>query len=72
MISTFILVTAANEEPIPGWIDSINGPTGVMAGTACGLLRVGRGDSRLVAEIVPVDLVVNSIIAVSYKTAKTG
>lgn len=66
-----ILVTAANEEPIPGWIDNINGPSGVIAGAGCGLLRVSRGDSRCIAEMVPVDLVVNSMIAISYKTAKT-
>lgn len=64
-------MTAASEEPIPGWIDNINGPSGVIAGAGCGLLRVSRGDPGCIAELVPVDLVVNSMIAIAYKTAKT-
>lgn len=64
-------MTAASEEPIAGWIDNINGPSGVLAGAGCGLLRVLRGDKSCIAEMVPVDLVVNSMIAISYKTAKT-
>lgn len=66
-----ILVTAAKDEPIPGWIDNINGPSGVIAGVGCGLLRVLQGDGECIAEMVPVDLVVNSMIAIAYKTAKT-
>lgn len=42
-----------------------------MVGVGCGLLRVIRGDLDCIAEMVPVDLVVNSMIAISYKTAKT-
>lgn len=64
-------MTAAHKEPIAGWIDNINGPSGIVAGAGCGLIRVVRGNSGCLAEMVPVDLVVNSMIAISYKTAKT-
>lgn len=64
-------MTAANEEPLPGWVDNLNGLSGVMLGVAMGVLRVGRVDPNCIAEMVPVDLVVNSMIAVAYHTAKT-
>lgn len=63
------IVTAVNEEPIPGWIDNINGPSGMAAGTGCGVLRTARVDPNCIAECVPVDLVVNAMIVASYKNA---
>lgn len=64
-------MTSAYKEPIAGWVDNINGPSGVIAGGGCGLIRVMRGNGQCLAELVPVDFVVNSMIAISYKTAKT-
>lgn len=61
------LVTAANQEPIAGWIDNINGPSGVIYGVGLGVLKVVKADYKCVAEMVPVDLVVNSMIAISAK-----
>ena len=63
------IVTAALKEPLPGWIDNINGPTGVIAGVAKGVLRVVRGDSELVADLIPVDFAINLMIAVAWYTA---
>ena len=54
---------------MPGWVDNINGPTGFIAGTAKGLLRVVRGDSEKIADIIPVDLAINLMIAVAWYTA---
>ena len=53
------IVTASLKEPMPGWVDNINGPTGFIAGTSKGLLRVVRGNSNMVADIVPVDLAIH-------------
>lgn len=38
------IVTAALKEPLPGWIDNINGPTVAIAGAAKGVLGVVRSD----------------------------
>lgn len=53
-------------EPIQGWIDNMYGPTGIIIGVAAGLLRILQIHKENNAEIVPVDLCVNSLIATAY------
>jgi len=60
------IVTAAWMEPVPGWIDSINGPSGLYIAAGKGLLRSMIGDHRVVADVVPVDLPINMMIAVAW------
>ena len=36
------IVTAACREPMPGWVDNINGPTGIIAAVGKGFLRAAR------------------------------
>jgi hypothetical protein len=31
-----VLVTASFKEPMPGWVDNLNGPTGLMVGAGKG------------------------------------
>ena len=33
------IVVAAWREPIPGWLENLNGPTGIVAGAGKGVLR---------------------------------
>ncbi|XP_033211757.1 fatty acyl-CoA reductase wat-like [Belonocnema kinseyi] len=63
-----IVVSTANE-PIPGWIDNLYGPTGVAAGVSTGILRSLHCDSEVNANIVPVDLTVNALIASAWDVA---
>ena len=63
------MVTGALKEPIPGWVDNTNGPTGVIAGVGKGILRVIRGNSELVVDLIPVDFSINLMIAVAWFTA---
>jgi len=65
------IVTAALKEPIPGWIDNRNGPTGLIAGASAGLLRVTRVNEDLVGDIIPVDFSTNLMIAAGWHTAIT-
>lgn len=65
-----ILVVATYKEPIKSWIDNLYGPTGALVGAGTGLLRVMRIDKNCRAEIVPVDCVVNSLLAAAYQTSK--
>lgn len=60
------IVVGTYKEPIPGWIDNIYGPTGVVAGVGVGLIRVMCADENIKADIVPVDLVVNSMLATAW------
>ncbi|CAN8027021.1 unnamed protein product [Ixodes persulcatus] len=71
------IVTAAWREPIPGWIDNINGPTGLLVASGKGLLRSMLADTNKAADFVPVDVVINTMIIVAWYTAtqrpeKTG
>ena len=56
-------VLAAVNEPQPGWIDQPSGLTGVIAGASYGILRTTFCDKKAIANIVPVDYVVNALIA---------
>ncbi|XP_075545666.1 fatty acyl-CoA reductase 1-like [Dermacentor variabilis] len=63
------IVTAAWQEPIPGWIDNINGPTGLLVASGKGLLRSMVADTDKAADFVPVDVVINTMIMVAWHTA---
>lgn len=61
------IVTATTQEPLPGWIDNIYGPTGLTIAMALGVIRVLYGDYEKVIDLVPADYVVNSIIVAGAK-----
>lgn len=63
------IVTAAWMEPVPGWIDNLNGPSGLYIAAGKGLLRSMIADHRVVADLVPVDLPVNMMIAIAWHRA---
>lgn len=62
-------VTAALFEPMPGWIDNINGPTGIIAGVGKGFLRVVRSRPDLVGDMIPVEFPIHLMLAVAWYTA---
>jgi len=64
------IVAAAWREPIPGWVDNLNGPTGIIVGTAKGVMRTIYCNEDLVADLIPVDIPINLIIAVACHTAR--
>lgn len=63
------IVTSSVREPVVGWIDNMYGPTGVVAGVGTGLLRTLHCDRNIVANIVPVDMTVNALIAAAWDVA---
>ena len=63
------IVTAAFKEPTPGWIDNLNGPTGMIAGVGKGLLRALHYKSDAIGDIIPVDYVTNLLVAAAWYTA---
>uniref|UniRef100_A0A1B0G9J6 Fatty acyl-CoA reductase n=1 Tax=Glossina morsitans morsitans TaxID=37546 RepID=A0A1B0G9J6_GLOMM len=68
-ISLHAVISTYNE-PVSGWIDNFYGPTGVIAGAATGIIRTVRCRPHGFADMVPVDMCVNSIIAASWDIAK--
>ncbi|XP_026467581.1 fatty acyl-CoA reductase wat-like [Ctenocephalides felis] len=63
------IVTSTSKEPVVGWIDNLYGPTGVVAGVATGVLRTLHCDEDINANIVPVDMTVNAVMAAAWDVA---
>ncbi|DAZ95534.1 TPA: hypothetical protein N0F65_005226 [Lagenidium giganteum] len=56
------IIGAAWKEPVPGWVDQIAGAGAIFLAVGMGVLTILPGDPRNVADIVPVDLCVNSLL----------
>nr|KAF6452325.1 fatty acyl-CoA reductase 2 [Molossus molossus] len=63
------IVGATWQEPFPGWVDNTNGPSGLIIATGKGFLRGLRATPMAVADMIPVDTVVNLTLAVGWYTA---
>ncbi|RWS29833.1 putative fatty acyl-CoA reductase-like isoform X2 [Leptotrombidium deliense] len=63
------IVTAAWREPVRGWVDNINGPTGLILACGKGILRTMLFDANANADLIPVDTVINLMITVAWHTA---
>ncbi|CAK9809482.1 Putative fatty acyl-CoA reductase CG5065 [Anthophora quadrimaculata] len=58
------LIGPAVREPMPGFVDIFKGSTALMVGAG-----LARGNSEFQAEIIPIDLAVNILIAVAWERA---
>lgn len=65
------LVTAAWKEPIPGWIENLNGPTGLIVGAGKGVIRTMHCNENYVADIMPVDLAINAVVVAAWHVGST-
>lgn len=63
----WLLVVASYKEPVPGWIDNMNGPTGLMIGGGKGVIRSMLGNVHYMADIMPCDMAVNATIALAWQ-----
>jgi len=63
------IVTASWKEPLPGWIDNYNGPSGLYIAAGKGIMRTMRANPGDVADFIPVDLTSNTLITVAWYTA---
>ncbi|KAL1502734.1 hypothetical protein ABEB36_007836 [Hypothenemus hampei] len=61
------IVIAAWKEPLPGWVDNLNGPTGILVGAGKGVIRSMHCNEKLIADIIPVDVSVNSLLMIAWK-----
>ncbi|XP_013888639.1 fatty acyl-CoA reductase 1 [Austrofundulus limnaeus] len=60
------IVGASWKEPFPGWIDNFNGPSGIFIAAGKGILRTMRASNDAVADLVPVDVVINTTLAAAW------
>ncbi|KAF6209173.1 hypothetical protein GE061_014918 [Apolygus lucorum] len=63
------IVTPTYKEPIPGWVDSLNGPIGILVAGGKGVMRsmmCGRDNQ---AQVIPCDIAINAIILAACKTS---
>ncbi|KAM7359604.1 putative fatty acyl-CoA reductase CG5065 isoform 1-T2 [Cochliomyia hominivorax] len=64
------IVTAALKEPLPGWIEGVNGPTGLMIGAARGVIRSMHCNPDYTSTVIPVDKAINGMIVAGYHRAQ--
>jgi fatty acyl-CoA reductase len=53
-------------EPLPGWTDNINGPTGFLIGAGKGLIRTMYLNQDGYADLIPVDTAVNGVLLATW------
>jgi len=63
------MVVAAWREPLPGWVENLNGPTGILAATGKGVMRTMFCNGDMVADFIPVDICINLMLSVAWRTA---
>uniref|UniRef100_A0A914WK32 Fatty acyl-CoA reductase n=3 Tax=Plectus sambesii TaxID=2011161 RepID=A0A914WK32_9BILA len=63
------IIGAVWKEPIPGWMDNLNGATGIFAAVGKGVLTNMCGSTSATADIIPVDIVSNLLIVAAWQRA---
>ena len=63
------IVCHSMKEPIPGWIDNLNGISGISSAASIGLIQVYDFDYYGTADLFPVDYVANSLIVIAAYAA---
>lgn len=64
------IVSPAAFEPLVGWVDNLNGPTGLMIGCGKGVIRSVLVDENNKSEVIPVDYAINGLIVIPYEFNK--
>lgn len=65
------IVISSVREPMAGWVDNWNGPTGIIAAARKGSFRSMLCHENKTADLVPVDVVINLMICAAWKRATT-
>ncbi|KAL4148043.1 hypothetical protein QTP88_002347 [Uroleucon formosanum] len=64
------IIGCTKSEPEPGWVENLNGPTGILTGFMAGIFRTIKMGGHKVADIVPADYTANALISVMWHTVK--
>jgi hypothetical protein len=65
----FTVINTAHE-PVVGWTNNYYGPMGICAGAGTGILKTMYCNGDMRADMVPVDMAINSAIAVAWDLAQ--
>ncbi|CAG7826604.1 unnamed protein product, partial [Allacma fusca] len=63
------IVGPAHREPFPGWVDNFNGMCGYITGMSTGIIRCGYTNRQRTIDVVPVDHLVNLILAAAMEVS---
>ncbi|XP_063392482.1 fatty acyl-CoA reductase 1-like isoform X2 [Cydia fagiglandana] len=66
------IVIPIYQEPLPGWTDNINGPTGLLIGAGKGVIRSMYCKSNSYADYLPVDIFINGIMICCWEYIEQG
>ncbi|XP_050058956.1 fatty acyl-CoA reductase wat-like [Aphis gossypii] len=62
------IIGCTKSEPEPGWLENMNGPTGLVTGVMVGFLRTVPNIGSNITDIIPADYTVNALISVMWDT----
>lgn len=65
--SEMLLVVASLKEPVPGWVDNLHGPTGLMIGAGKGVIRSMLCNADYTVNLIPCDIAINATIALAWQ-----
>ncbi|XP_017770693.1 PREDICTED: fatty acyl-CoA reductase 1-like isoform X2 [Nicrophorus vespilloides] len=65
-----MLISSA-KEPVPGWLDNVNGVTGLIMTIYLGLNKSLLVQKNVRADVIPADYAANALIAAAWDIAKT-
>lgn len=60
------IVVPVWNEPLPGWTDNLNGPTGLLIGAGKGVIRSMYCNQQGYADYLPVDIAVNAVLVFAW------
>ncbi|XP_068621769.1 putative fatty acyl-CoA reductase CG5065 [Battus philenor] len=63
------IVVSSLQHPFPGWIENLNGPSGIIAAAGKGVLHVFTVKESARADMLPVDIAIDTLIAATWETA---
>ncbi|KAL1117018.1 hypothetical protein AAG570_004346 [Ranatra chinensis] len=59
------IVCPTYRDPMPGWVDNLNGPMGLLMGASKGVIRTMHCNGEYTAEVIPVDMAISGIVAIA-------
>ncbi|XP_033209163.1 fatty acyl-CoA reductase wat-like isoform X2 [Belonocnema kinseyi] len=68
-IFRFPIAIATYKEPVPGWVDTVQGFNQAIIGIGIGVIRVLNIDINAHAHMVPADFACNALIATAWETS---
>lgn len=60
------IVMATYREPFPGWVDNLNGPSGIIAAMNQGILKSVHGGRDEISDCIPVDMLINQMVTLGW------